>query len=221
MGALEVATSVDLEKNDELEPSQAIPGKNMDVAPMEEDLGGETLVVMEAHQRLLWEEGRSLIHSLELLVVPCQLERSQITFTRSAEGEGEAGQRPRQVKLIFLFKYGYLKHAGAFYVSDVDEDGARKEVTTELVSSWDLNWQDENAEFKRFLRADKELKALSGKLFYVYDGNHRLKAWKRVIETLHQGDDNWYHSHGGLACVILDCSGGRGDILNAMHEINK
>ena len=64
-----------------------------------------------------------------------------------------------------MFQDGYLEHAGAFYVSDVDEDGARKEVTTELVSSWDLNWLDENVEFERILRADEELKALSGKLF--------------------------------------------------------
>ena len=120
-----------------------------------------------------------------------------------------------------MFQDGYLEHTGAFYVSDVDEDRARKEVTTEPVTSWDLNWQDENAEFERILRADEELKALSGKLFYVYDGNHRLMAWKRVIETLHQGDADWYHNHGRPTCVVLDYSRGRGDILNAMHEINK
>ena len=38
-------------------------------------------------------------------------------------------------KLANMFQDGYLEHVGAFYVSNVDEDGARKEVTAELVSS--------------------------------------------------------------------------------------
>ena len=82
-------------------------------------------------------------------------------------------------------------------------------------------WGAENDKFESFLRADKDLMSLSGCMFFVYDGNHRLFAWKECIESDHKDDALWYEKHGCPECVVLDTTDGRGDVLNAMHDINK
>ena len=58
-------------------------------------------------------------------------------------------------------------------------------------------------------------------MFFVYDGIHRLLAWKKVIETLHAEDQHWVSKNGTPECVVLDTTGDRGDILIAMHDMNR
>ena len=42
------------------------------------------------------------------------------------------------------------------------------------------------------VRKDKDLMSLSGCMFFVYDGNHRLLAWNDCIELDHNDDALWY-----------------------------
>ena len=125
------------------------------------------------------------------------------------------------VKLMGAFRYGYKPHSGVIYVSVTDDEGHIRVVTQEDVQQWNPCWIQENDAFENCLKSDPDLVGLSGSMFFVYDGNHRLLAWKEVIETLHAEDQHWVSKNGNPECVVLDTAGGRGDILTAMHDINR
>ena len=125
------------------------------------------------------------------------------------------------VKLMGAFRYGYKPHSGVIYVSVTDDEGHIRVVTQEDVQQWNPCWIQENDAFENCLKSDPDLVGLSGSMFFVYDGNHRLLAGKEVIETLHAEDQHWVSKNGNPECVVLDTAGGRGDILTAMHDINR
>jgi hypothetical protein len=125
------------------------------------------------------------------------------------------------LKLMGAFRYGYKPHSGAMYVSVTDDEGQSRVVTQENVQQWNPCWIQENNAFENCLKSDPDLMGLSGSMFFVYDGNHRLLAWKEVIETLHAEDQHWVSKNGNPECVVLDTVGGPGDILTAMHDINR
>jgi hypothetical protein len=55
-------------------------------------------------------------------------------------------------------------------------------------------------------------------MFFVCDGNLRLKAWTGLIKRLHSSDRSWHYS---VDSICLDARGKGGLLLNAMHDINK
>jgi hypothetical protein len=114
-------------------------------------------------------------------------------------------------KLMAAFQFGYRAGSTTLYVSTTNEYGDNRFICTKDRREWG----------ESFLRKDKDLMGLSGCMFFVYDGNHRLLAWKECIESDHKDDALWYEKHGCPECVVLDTTGGRGDVLNAMHDINK
>ncbi len=124
-------------------------------------------------------------------------------------------------KLMAAFQFGYRAGSATLYVSTANESGENRFISAKDKREWGELWNAENDKFESFLRADKDLMSLSGCMFFVYDGNHRLLAWKECIEIDHKDDAHWYEKHGCPECVILDTTGGRGDVLNAMHDINK
>ena len=124
-------------------------------------------------------------------------------------------------KLMAAFQFGYRAGSATLYVSTANESGENRFISAKDKREWGELWNAENDKFESFLRADKDLMSLSGCMFFVYDGNHRLLAWKECIDTDHKDDALWYEKHGCPECVILDTTGGRGDVLNAMHDINK
>jgi hypothetical protein len=124
------------------------------------------------------------------------------------------------VKLMGAFRYGYKPNSAAMYVSITNDQGEDRFVSQEDIDQWNPCWVLENEAFEERLKSDPDLQCLSGSMFYVYDGNHRLLAWKEVIETLHANDQQWYTKNGNPECIVLDTAGGRGDILSAMHNIN-
>ena len=124
-------------------------------------------------------------------------------------------------KLMAAFQFGYRAGNSTLYVSTTNESGDNRFTSAKDRREWGELWNAENDKFESFLRADKDLMSLSGCMFFVYDGNHRLLAWKECIESDHKDDALWYEKHGCLECVVLDTTGGRGDVLNAMHDINK
>ena len=124
------------------------------------------------------------------------------------------------IKLMGAFRYGYKSNSAPIYVSLNNDEGEDRLVSQEIMDQWNPCWRVENEAFEQRLQSDPDLECLSGSMFFVYDGNHRLLAWKEVIETLHADDQQWYSKNGNPECVILDTAGGRGDILSAMHNIN-
>jgi len=124
-------------------------------------------------------------------------------------------------KLMAAFQFGYRAGSSTLYVSTTNESGDNRFFSAKDRREWGELWGAENDKFEAFLRKDKDLMGLSGCMFFVYDGNHRLLAWKECIESDHKDDALWYEKHGCPECVVLDTTGGRGDVLNAMHDINK
>ena len=53
----------------------------------------------------------------------------------------------------------------------------------------------------------------SSSKFFVYDGNHRLLAWKEVIEILHAKDQYWVSENNIPKCVVFDTVGSCGNIF--------
>jgi hypothetical protein len=60
--------------------------------------------------------------------------------------------------------------------------GDELEVTPEIKDKWDLHWCARNVEFEKFLFTNLDLARLSNKMFFIWDGNHRLKAWYPYID---------------------------------------
>ena len=125
------------------------------------------------------------------------------------------------LKLMREFRFGYRSGQACFYVALTNKEGNGLDVTEEIEAGWNSHWVEENSKFEAILKADYDLRMMSGKMFYVWDGNHRLSAWKEFIEAEHANDAEWYEVHGNPYCMILDIPrGGARQVINAMHDIN-
>ena len=83
------------------------------------------------------------------------------------------------------FVMGYREGDRVLYVSSFNDVSVDMPVSPDIVSSWSPLWQEANAEFEVKLRDDPDLAHLSGKMFFVWEGNHRLSAWWRHINNNH------------------------------------
>ena len=121
-------------------------------------------------------------------------------------------------KLEVDFVHGYRNWEKVFHVSITDEDGNCAFVTPDVSQSWSDNWKSVNDQFKLSLKYDVDLVKFSGKMFFVFDGNHRLQAWKPYIDRLHSDDIKWHYS---VDSIILDISSNVPQVLIAMNDVNK
>ena len=77
---------------------------------------------------------------------------------------------------------GYYEPKGSF-VCSIDAPGYPTiEVNDDIINQWDPLWKQANEEFEQEI-ADTCWKDLSGKMFYTWDGNHRLTSWMAAIKT--------------------------------------
>ena len=116
------------------------------------------------------------------------------------------------------FTHGYRPGAPVFYVSITNEHGEERLVTDVDTSDWGPHWTSVNAEFEAKLASNPHLRFLCGKMFFVCDGNHRLKAWTGYIHRLHRDEREWHYI---VDSICLDTKGKGGLLMNAMHDINK
>lgn len=116
------------------------------------------------------------------------------------------------------FAHGYRAGASVFYVSICNERGEERSLTLEDTMGWNEHWRNENSLFEARLQNSPHLKHLKGKMFFVCDGNHRLKAWTGFIARIHFDDRDW---HISVDSICLDTRGKTALLLNAMHDINK
>jgi hypothetical protein len=56
------------------------------------------------------------------------------------------------------------------------------------------------------------------RLFYVWDGNHRLLAWTDHIHKMHRTELQWHYC---VRSIVLHTQDAVTDTLNSMHDINK
>ena len=105
-----------------------------------------------------------------------------------------------------------------FYVSICNKHGEERSLKDEDTSNWDPHWTLVNDEFEAKLALNPHFKFLCGHMFFVCNGNHRLKAWIGFIQRLHSQVKEWYYV---VDNICLDARGKGGLLLNAMHDINK
>ena len=115
------------------------------------------------------------------------------------------------------FEGGYIDGDRAFYISVLDDSENTCEVSPEIESTWDPHWKAANDEFEEFLGSNPEYACFQRKMFYVWDGNHRLNAWWRFIDGVHPSDRNWHYS---VSSVVLNPKGQISVLLNCMHDVN-
>ena len=75
-----------------------------------------------------------------------------------------------------------------------------------------------NEEFEAKLVANPDLSKLSGRMFFICDGNHQFKAWTSYIKRLHSDELSWHYA---MDSICLDISGKMEVLLNSMDNINK
>jgi hypothetical protein len=124
-------------------------------------------------------------------------------------------------RLMREFQFGYRPGSACFYVAISSSDGRRLSVNPEIEETWNDEWKAENKKFEAILNQDSDLKQVSGLMFFVWDGNHRLEAWKQVIAAQHENLGKWYGESGNPDCMVLDIPPhGVSQIQTAMHDIN-
>jgi hypothetical protein len=112
---------------------------------------------------------------------------------------------------------GYRDGDRALYVSLYNNLDEVLHVSDDVKSSWSPLWQEANAEFDAILERDPDLANFVGKMFYVWEGNHRLTAWWRHINKHHPLDKDW---HIWADCILVDPRNCTALFLNAMNDIN-
>ena len=90
-------------------------------------------------------------------------------------------------------------------------------VSSAIIALWSPLWQEAFAEFNVKLKEDPDFAHLCGKMFFVWERNHRLIAWWRHINNNHSDDKSW---HVLVDCIVVDPRGCTGVFLNAMNDIN-
>jgi hypothetical protein len=92
-----------------------------------------------------------------------------------------------------------------------------KVVTDEIIATWSESWISMNAEFEHLLQSDADLQVFSGKMFMVWDGNHRLQAWLPIINEDHGLDRSWHFS---VESIILVVNGDVASLVASLHDVN-
>jgi hypothetical protein len=101
----------------------------------------------------------------------------------------------------FIEKH-YISSAGGLFYTSLQEFGTEEvvDVTSEQFSSWDPIWQRKSKEFDEFLLTTKN-EFLVGKMLWVWEGNHRCRAWMQTIHDLYMDRED---RHISVKTQVLD-----------------
>jgi hypothetical protein len=75
-----------------------------------------------------------------------------------------------------------------------------------------------NASFEEGLNLDEDFQRFSGRMFYVWDGNHRPQASMPYISRIHPHD---LSCHIVVDSIMLDTKEGLIHLFTAMTNMNK
>ena len=120
------------------------------------------------------------------------------------------------LKLEQGFIHGYRSGSAVFYISDVNNEMEIEDVTSELMNSWNVHRENASAKFDEFLKEDDVLKKIVDKIFWVWDENHRLQAWRSVIDEHHSREASWYIS---VDSILLNPCPDVAVLLTAMYDL--
>ena len=115
------------------------------------------------------------------------------------------------------FLMGYREIDRVFYVFIFNNVPVDLPVSPDILVVSSPFWQEASVEFGVKLMDNSEVAHLAGKMFFVWEGNHRLTAWWRYINNNHADEKSW---HISVDCIIVDPRGCTGVFLNAMNDIN-
>jgi hypothetical protein len=116
------------------------------------------------------------------------------------------------------FWSGYRGGDRCFYVSITNDHGSSMDVSEDLMDTWNEHWIERNCEFEEFLKLDPDLSIFSNKMFFVWDGNHRLMTWYPYIASRHSTVLDWHYA---VECRLLVTLGHTGVLIEAMNDINR
>ena len=77
---------------------------------------------------------------------------------------------------------GYFAPKAKFILSISAPNKPSLDISEDIKNAWDPLWQKENAYFEAEIQGTK-WEFLSNKMLYIWDGNHRYKAWMAQIEA--------------------------------------
>ena len=115
------------------------------------------------------------------------------------------------------FVTSYRDGDQVLYVAIYNDKAETLDVTSDMYDSWSGLWQSANDRFEAELVADPDLAKFSGKMFYVWEGNHRVTTWWRHMNNFHYDDKAW---HISVHYIVLDPRNKTGVLLDAMNDIN-
>lgn len=124
-------------------------------------------------------------------------------------------QSVQKMKIDFE-RNGYVPKLSEFHITEVDDHGTMFPVS-EFESSWGPIWTKANADFEAECDTVEEFKVLKGKMFWVFDGNHRLNAWSAVANA--NPNIPKYHVRVRFSVVDPGADGFK-KIEQAMHALN-
>jgi hypothetical protein len=120
-------------------------------------------------------------------------------------------------KMEQAFQMGYKQGEKMFFVSPTNWQG--EEISISFVEAlWGLLWKEKNDKFEEFLQGDVNLRLLFGKMFHIWDGNHKLQMWFPYIEIVHPLEANW---HIYVDSFALDSKIGLVKLLTTMIKLDK
>jgi hypothetical protein len=96
----------------------------------------------------------------------------------------------------------YMEGIRVFNVELENNEGKTMDVTPNITASWSDNWVQANAEFEKELNSDDDLRVSFGKMFMVWNGNHRLQAWLPIINNEQRDDPSWHFLVESITFVV-------------------
>ena len=115
------------------------------------------------------------------------------------------------------FVLGYREGDRVMYVFAFNDIFVDLPVSSAIMVACSLLWQEASAEFDVKLKDDPDLAHLLGKMYFVWEGNHRLTAWWRHINNNHANEKSW---HIAVDYIVVDPRRCTSVFLNAMSNIN-
>lgn len=168
------------------------------------------------HRRSLKLDSTGLINNLQIQPVKkscLQIPLCRLVVMDEVRAVGELDVQ----KLESEFVNGYRDGDRVLFISPFNHKEWSMDVSEDLVQKWGPHWRKVNDDFEKELEADEDLAQLRGRMFFVWDGNHRVTAWTRAISTSHADEPEW---HIRVQCIVLDPRGHVGSLLNAMSDVN-
>ncbi|KAI5061131.1 hypothetical protein GOP47_0023636 [Adiantum capillus-veneris] len=132
---------------------------------------------------------------------PTNVVQDKVVNSEVIEDDDEDGNNALIASNIQLAAENYMPEKVMFVVSTCLCNGEETLITDIIKDSWDPMWLEADMEFEKEVSLKRELKFMSKKMFFVWEGNHRTKAWMEVITELFKEDKS---RRVRVMCTLID-----------------